>query len=350
MKIINAMFGKKLGGIEQAFLNYAESLAIKGHEVICLVHPKAKIIPKLQELIKEYPQKISCEKITNISKWDIFAKQRLNNLVAKEKPGAIIAHGSRAAILLRFAASNNKIPLIATVNNYWLDNIIDADYLFSISQDIINSLAGKFDERKIFKVPNSIRLIDEPAFRVRNNKPVIGVMARMVEKKGVNVFIKALSILDKRGIDFSAVIGGEGELLDKMQQLRDELKLNDKVRFTGWVKDKDKFYHDIDIFCLPSLSEPFGIVLLEAMQARRPIVSTNIEGPAEILHNNIDALMVDKANPEQMADALEDLIKNEGKAKSLTDAAYKNLKDNFGIGAIAEIINANLEKIIADYK
>lgn len=347
MRIVNSMFGKGLGGIEQAFLDYAEALAMLGHEVICVVRPKAKIIPAVEKLEKRYPANITIIKIPNFNKWDPVASFLLSSLLKKYYPDVVITHGNRPSGLFRHGTKKHGIPQIGVVHNYLFKDVMRSDFLFCVSTDIRNKIITKlFGSDKVFKVPNLIRVGAEPQFKPRSNPPVIGVMGRMVEKKGIDVFIRALAVLKKKNIKFNAVIGGDGELRNKMQTLRDELKLNDEVRFIGWVKDKQKFYDDIDIFCLPSLSEPFGIVLLEAMVNKKPIVSTNIEGPAEILENGSDAILVDRGSSEALANGLEEMLKD-NKAATLVEKAFEVVKENYDIPVVAKILESTIETVLS---
>lgn len=348
MRIINSMFGKGLGGIEQAFLDYAESLAMLGHEVICVVHPRAKIIPAVKDLRSKYPAKITLKKVYNFNKWDFFAKFYLAYILKKYFPEAVITHGNRPSSLFRYGTRKHGIPQIGVVHNYLFKNVLKSDFLFCVSTDIRTKIIIQwFGNDKVFKVPNLIRVPQEPQFKPRLEVPVIGAMARMVEKKGIDIFIKALSILNEKGIKFKAIIGGDGELRYKMQSLRDSLKLNDNVSFIGWVKDKQKFYDDMDIFCLPSLSEPFGIVLLEAMVNKKPIVSTNIEGPAEILKHNSDAILVDRGSSEKLAAGLENLILNQEKSRILAEKGFEVAKNVYDISVIAKTLENAIEQVLS---
>jgi glycosyltransferase involved in cell wall biosynthesis len=350
MKIVNSMFSSGLGGIEQAFIDYAESLALRGHEVFCVTKHGAKINSQLEVLSQKFPQKIVSKKIYNLGKWDPFAKIYLSVLLKKHKPAAIIAHGNRPSSLFKYGSVKNKIPMIGVVHNYWFKGVTKADFLFCVSADIRTKIITEwFGNDKVFKVPNLIRVGAEPNFKPRSEPPVIGVMARMVEKKGVDVFIKALSILNKKDIKFKAIIGGDGDLRNQYQTLRDELKLNDSVRFTGWVKDKEKFYNDMDIFCLPSLSEPFGIVLLEAMVRKKPIVSTNMEGPAEILKHNSDSILVDKGSPEKLAAGLEELLQNREKSMMLAERGFWVAKNVYDISVVAQTLEKAIEDALSRY-
>lgn len=345
MKIINSMFSKNLGGIEQAFLDYAECLAINNNEIICIIQPEAKIKTNLQKLKQKFPNNIKIDEIANRGKWDFWAKKKIDELLKKYQADFVICHGNRPAGLFYKPCLKNKIKLIAVAHNYNLKAILNADYLFSITEDIKNIAAKKFDKNKIFVIPNLTRISEEPEFKTLPKVPTIGVMARMVEKKGVDYFIQACGFLRDKNIEFRAVIGGDGDLRNDYQTLRDNLKLNDKIKFIGWVKDKNKFYDDIDIFCLPSLSEPFGIVLLEAMSKKKPIVATNIEGPAEILENGIDAILVEKELAIALSEGLEKILTGKIDCKNLTDNAYKKLQQKYDISIVAQTLQNTIAEL-----
>src|SRR6202034_4671627 len=93
-------------------------------------------------------------------------------------------------------------------------------------------------------------------------------------------------------IPFKAVLAGEGEEEGALRDLAREKGLGEELRFAGWVTDKQAFFDSIDLFCLPSHHEPFGIVLLEAMAQGLPVVATASEGPSEILEAGEPGVLV----------------------------------------------------------
>ena len=68
------------------------------------------------------------------------------------------------------------------------------------------------------------------------------------------------------------------------------------LNYLGWINCKDKFFKSIDAFCSTSLIEPFGLVIIEAMARGIPVISTNCNGPKDIIKNNQDGLLVEKNN------------------------------------------------------
>ena len=110
----------------------------------------------------------------------------------------------------------------------------------------------------------------------------------------------------------------------------------------GGVKFHSQFMSQIDIFMLPSRIETFGLVLLEAMKYGKPIISTNCDGPREILRENIDALLIDlkssESIPNQIAKNVEKLISDEKFANNLVENSYKRLKSRFTFEVLESLL------------
>lgn len=162
--------------------------------------------------------------------------------------------------------------------------------------------------------------------------------------------MNAVKILKEKGAKFKVLIAGDGELLDEMIEMSNRNELSEVVTFLGWVSDKDSFYKQIDIFCLPSLKEPFGIVLLEAMSKSKLIVATNIDGPKEIIINGHSGILCEKNNCEDLAEGLFHAIKIVSNQKDyyekITKNAYERLIFNYSINSVGERLVSFLDEII----
>jgi glycosyltransferase involved in cell wall biosynthesis len=350
MKILNSMFAMGLGGIEQAFIDYTNALLNQNHQAVCVIRRNAEIKKVLQRQNLYNNENVTIYEVANcLGKFDFLARSKLAETIKKEKPDATICHGNRAISICLAPSNSQNIPFIGVAHNYSMKRIVKADYIFSITNDLKNKISETgFAKDKIFLTPNMIEInAPEPEFRPYQNPPVIGVMARFVKKKGVDIFLKALSALKADNIPFKAIIAGDGEERDNLQKLRDDLKLNNEVQFIGWAKDKEKFYDSIDIFCLPSTHEPFGIVILEAMLHKKPIVSSETEGPLEIIENKQDGILFENGHSGKLAMALKEMITNEKQGKSLAENAYPKVIAKYSMENVSKIISKNLEEIIA---
>ncbi|MCH2038953.1 MAG: glycosyltransferase family 4 protein, partial [Rickettsiales bacterium] len=164
--------------------------------------------------------------------------------------------------------------------------------------------------------------------------------------KGFDVFVKALSVLDRNGFDFKAVIGGSGPELDAVKNLAIKLGVIHKIEFRGWIQKKEEFFNDIDIFCLPSLHEPFGIILLEAFMYGKPVVSSASEGPSEIIEHEKDGLLAEPGSPDALASGLIKCIENPNIANQLALNGYHKVSSQYSMDKVGKDLSEILSNIV----
>lgn len=338
--ILNLMLGPKRGGLEQAALDYAESLRLAQISALTVITPGAWIEAPL------VAAGVPHESLANHLAFDFLAPRRLRALAARVHAGAIICHGNRALklALRSFPSPQQRPAIIAVAHNYLTQRFAQADGCFAITQHLRDHLAAA-GVAHIHAMPNMVRLpapAPRPAFR---QPPVIGSMGRFVPKKGFEVYLDALAILKNRGIPFHAVLGGDGEEADFLKQRIAQHGLQAQVSLSGWVQDKTVFYESIDVFVLPSHHEPFGIVLIEAMAHAVPTVTTDAEGPREIVDSGVDALRVPKRDALAMADAIARLLAEPAYARTLGRTGYDHVAARYSMQAMA----GRLQSALKDY-
>ena len=118
------------------------------------------------------------------------------------------------------------------------------------------------------------------------------------------------------------------------------------MTFPGWIHKKSEFYHAIDVFCLPSTHEPFGIVLLEAMSYRVPIVSTDSEGPTDFLEHQKTAIITAKNNPTELADAIERVLKDSVLASNIASDGFALVKERFTHSTSGRLLTTAIESVL----
>jgi glycosyltransferase involved in cell wall biosynthesis len=336
MKIANIMFGRGLGGIEQAFLDYNEALLLAGHEVLAVSHPLAAINPEISG-------NLTHETISNRGSWDILSAARLRKLYRQWQPDFLISHGNRA-ISLNLLANHQSIHLGVT-HNYHLRRFSRLDGVIAITNNLRDAAinAGVHDNR-IHLLPNMVRLPEHAPSQAIHTPPVIGAMGRLIEKKGFHLLLRAASLLMQRDIEFKLIIGGTGSLESQLKQQAQQLGLQSHVTFLGWVGDKRDFFDQIDLFCLPSLHEPFGIVLLEAMAHNRPVVGFSSEGPREIIQNN-EAMLVENGNVEALAEALAAQLAHPENLAMMGTAGREFVAENYVLHKVSIQLNSILKTL-----
>ncbi|MEZ5425068.1 MAG: glycosyltransferase [Pyrinomonadaceae bacterium] len=163
-------------------------------------------------------------------------------------------------------------------------------------------------------------------------------VGRLVPKKGLDVFVEACGILQKRQVNFMAQIVGEtGELEPKLKSLIEKHKLQEAVTLTGAMTQNSLFreYNRADVFCLPCRitenGDRDGIpnVMVEAMWCRVPVISTAVSGIPEIIRNGENGLLVETENPIELADSMQRIHEDKFYAERLGEAGRRTVQKNF---------------------
>ncbi|MGL4825033.1 MAG: glycosyltransferase family 4 protein [Alphaproteobacteria bacterium] len=333
MRVFNIMLCRGLGGTEQAYLDYSDALTQEGVEVINISSSRASI-NKFQK---------NSLKLVNLVPWCLISKLHLYILMKRYQPDFVIAHGGRA---IKFSASAKLkgVKLVGVTHLYKEGYLKKADYLIAITEHLKQYMQSHgCDGRNIFFVPNMICL-KKPykPFHFSDKKTfVIGSYGRFCKYKGFSDLLQSIRLLKARGYAVQLLLGGSGELEQALKLQVKGLGLEEAVTFVGWVTDKDAFFQKIDIFCLPSHGESFGIALLEAMAFSKPIVASNVSGPAEILCHETDALLAEPGSSEDFADKLADYMDNPEKAAAFVEKAYRKLEETYEISKVSKkLLNA----------
>ncbi|MGC8533467.1 MAG: glycosyltransferase family 4 protein [Candidatus Parvarchaeum sp.] len=204
--------------------------------------------------------------------------------------------------------------------------IDNADSIVTVSRRLKEEIIRLYnaDERKINVIYNAINKEKFNGIRRDSNRKVVLYVGRLSVQKGIDNLIKAFKIVSKKNDDALLYIIGEGPELSNLINLSINLDLSDKVIFLGRVPDAEMeiLYSIANVFVMPSVSEPFGIVALEAIASNVPTIVSSQSGVSEIIKNT---LTVDFWDTEQMADLILGLLDYSEIDKEIAKNAYKEL-------------------------
>ena len=194
---------------------------------------------------------------------------------------------------------------------------------------------------KIHRVYNGIDLqwFPSPLPAKHTPAPLILSVGRLVAFKGFEYLIDACAELTRRGLDFACAIVGDGPLRENLQAKIDRLNLSSRVALTGSLSQGAIFEKlgAADIFALASVVDPqggsdvFPTVILEAMSAARPVVSTQLAGIPESVVHDKTGLLVPPGDTAALADALEQLIRNPALRQRYGQAGRARMEQQFEI-------------------
>ena len=212
----------------------------------------------------------------------------------------------------------------------WRAIVEDAETIVCPSEVLRALVLEARPETRTTVIPNGIA-IDRFRPGVQKKKRIL-VVTRMLERKGVQFFLRALEGLE---LDYEVDIVGDGPYLEALKSLASKLRLN--VRFRGWVdRDSDELtdlYESSQIYVFPSEAENFPIVLLEAMSAGMAIITTKGTGCAEVVGDT--ALLVEPRDTAAIREALVRLVGDPELCGRMGASARTRLEANFTWPAVA---------------
>ncbi|HKJ43954.1 MAG TPA: glycosyltransferase family 4 protein, partial [Sunxiuqinia sp.] len=163
---------------------------------------------------------------------------------------------------------------------------------------------------KVVTVYNAVESVQHKSklnIKKRFNEKIVTFLGRITMQKGPEYFVEAAYKVLQRMDNVRFVMAGSGDMMNKMIHRTAELGITDKFHFTGFLKGEAVFemLNISDVYIMPSVSEPFGISPLEAMQSNVPVIISHQSGVSEILNY---AKKIDFWDVDAMADAIHGLI------------------------------------------
>ncbi len=216
------------------------------------------------------------------------------------------------------------------------DGMMNADHIITVSNLTRKTVIEKYgiDPAKVTTVHNAVIPLSDEILNIprRDRKEkVITFLGRITMQKGPEYFVEAAAKVLKKNKNVRFVMAGSGDMMDEMIELAAKRGIADRFHFPGFLRGKEVYemLADSDVYVMPSVSEPFGISPLEAMQMGVPSIISKQSGCAEILNH---VVKTDYWDIDAMADAMHGIISY--------PAFYNNLRDN----GIKEINNITWDK------
>lgn len=344
LRITQLMLSQGLGGAERYFVDLCGALADRGHAVQAIFH---RDFVARNEL--EAHANIQCVPVRIWVGWDLWARRTIREQVRQFSPQVMQAHLARGARIGGAVCTSLKVPLTVKTHNR-----VNLKYYPYVDHFIATTAAQKtylmthgIAEDRVSIIPNfsALAAVDDVAML---HHPIrFCSYGRMVQKKGFDVLLRAFRLFLDRGNQGLLQIGGDGAERGALEKLAVELNLNAHVEFVGWIAHPAQILDACDVFVLPSLDEPFGIVLLEAMARGKAIIATRTQGPLEIF-DNAAAWLVDIGDEIGLTDALSYAAQHPEAVALKAEAALKCFKQTYATDAviprILEVYEAMLTK------
>ena len=212
------------------------------------------------------------------------------------------------------------------------DGMLHADHIITVSNLTRQTVIEKYgiDPAKVTTVHNAVVPLSQDLLDIQVNKPkdkIVTFLGRITMQKGPEYFVEAAAKVLKLDHNVRFVMAGSGDMMDKMIRLAAERGIADRFHFPGFQKGRQVYemLKASNVYMMPSVSEPFGISPLEAMQMGVPSIISKQSGCAEILTN---VIKTDYWDIDAMADAIYSII--------TYPAMYNQLRED-GLKEVAQI-------------
>ena len=324
-----------------------------------------------ESLLNEYPsESVFCKYLhRDINPlYDILAIRQIKSVLKKFQPDIVHTHTAKAGFIGRTAA---KIvcPNAAIIHTYHghvfnhyfssaKENIIikieralarKSDCLIAISQTLKEELSERFriapkDKFSVIELglPLDKFLSLPPRGKLRQmlgipeNAIVLGTLGRLVPIKNHLRMIRILDLLisnikndeNLKSTDIRLIIGGTGQLEQKLKQEAKIRNLSEKIFFPGLIDDLQQFYSDIDIALLTSDNEGTPVMLIEAQSAGRYVIAPDVGGIRDIIYPQCGTI-IKPNSPENYVDVLINIMKNRNKYNKISETIRREIAERF---------------------
>lgn len=347
MKILNLIQCANLGGMEQASLRLMRGLQARGHALELLsLNPVGDLGPKLAEA----GIKFDGLPYAGRGGWRILGSLR-KKLQASEAEALIMTgHHLLGMLALGNFARDRRILTIhfhhGGVKPDWEWRLIyriackkfkaitfPADFIRQEAEQLYPPVAKiAHTIRYPLTVPalptSEQKLAARRALNLPLNVPLVGNAGWLIPRKRFDVFLETAAKISKRFPDAHFVIAGDGPERTRLEALAEDLKLKGKVTWTGWIGQMEQFHQSLDVLLFNSDWDAMGLTPLEAAAQGVPVVASVVNGGLkEIISSPEWGILLDRHDPEQLAEAAGRLLENPEAARKLGQAGREHIRE-----------------------
>ena len=235
--------------------------------------------------------------------------------------------------------------------------VMAADCLVEVSQDLktASMKREKIPAGRIEVIENGV---DIDAFKNADPLPLhqlyniddsnilILSVGRLETIKGQQYLIRAMAEQSLKALPVHLILVGEGSQKNELIRMAEQLEVSDRINFLGSRQDIPELMASCDLFVIPSESEGLPFVLLEAIAAGLPVISTEVGGIPAIIGENERGVLVPPCKPDALSAAIQKLLNNKGKAHQISINALQFLHANYSQQAMLIKYKRIYEKLL----
>jgi glycosyltransferase involved in cell wall biosynthesis len=354
IKLLFLVVGLGVGGTESHLLDLASRINRKKFDVVVVsLKPDGSLVSELRS------RGVRVISLNGKGKMDIRVLFRLREILQAERPDVVqsfLFWANVAARLVRQA--DKKVCVVSAYHDQvaqegWLNRLVDRLTMrwtnrmvccsYAVRRSVKSRIGGR--EEQFVVIPfgveagrfRGVAALLRNELGLQEGLPVIGTVCRLVEpKKGLRFLLEAVAQLEKEvdGTICQVLIVGEGPSEERLRVMAQQLGIASRVIFAGVRRDIPQLLPLLDAFVLPSLYEGFGIALLEAMAAGRPVVATTVGGIPEFVTHGETGILVEPGNVAVLARAIRTVLANPDQARQMGLRGQRHVQEKFEIDTV----------------
>jgi len=347
LKILQISSASSFGGGERYLADLTNALVERGHELYVAVRPHSPIPRHLH---------LPSDRIVTLplrNALDVRSAHQLDRFVRRNGIEIVHAHMARDYSLASYAARrNSKTKFVVTrhvlfqLNRLHRHTLARAARIIAVSNAVAHALraSGVVAEKQIAVIPNGIDVdrfsrarasFDRVQFLRSMGLPVdcllVGSIGELRTLKRHDDFIRAAAIVAARFPETHFVLAGVGEVRKQLETLVNELGLNERFYFLGWLDDAEKLLCAMDVFVSASETESFGLAIVEAMAAGTAVVATATEGAREVIEDQRTGILVPIGDVERIAESVINLLFDPEKRRAIATQSAQSAATKFSL-------------------
>jgi glycosyltransferase involved in cell wall biosynthesis len=367
VKILHVIGGGEVGGAEQLVLSLMKLLDPAKYEpfLLCLCEgPFADLAAG-----QGFPASV----IAMRHRLDISTIEPIRKYIREQNISLVHTHGVRANLVARLAAAREGLPVVTTIHsvlrydydlpvksflarfitqltNKHTDKFIaisgaiaDEIEQMGVPQDKIVTIHNGLDTSK-FSTPRAASEVRQE-LKLDPERRTVTMIARLHPVKGHEYFLRAARQIIDAGYKAQFLIIGEGNTRRRIEQQVRELGLAEVVKMPGYCSSIEDIYSVSDILCVPSVMEGLGLVVLEAMYFKVPVVASNTGGIPEIVSHGTDGLLVEPRDDKGLAQAIMSILADSDLAASLVARGEEKVSQ-FTLPRMAQKVEQVYEEVL----
>ncbi len=317
--LVQVMAGGAQGGAEAFFERLASALAEDGLEQRLLVRDVGNRAARLRE------QALQVTSLPFAGSIDLWSPWRVRRLLRRLQAPVVLSWMNRGA------ASVPRGPWVHAARLggfYKLRYYRTADWLIGNTPAIVDYLVGAgWPRNRVVHLPNFVDVVEAGPSRAALDLPagaIVLAYGRLHRNKGFDTLLSAFANVP----DAILLLAGDGPERPALERYAAGQGLAERVRFLGWIARPQALLALANVFVCPSRHEPLGNVILEAMAAGRPIVTTASAGAGHLLEDGISAVITPIDDADALSSAIRAILSDPARADELGAAAKRAAKPN----------------------